>query len=81
MILHDGDILIADVMRFFHGDGPTIQFEAGNQKGGHYFCPNSDVNYIQTDDINQCYQLPITALSSKQTNKKNSKESIKRDSN
>ena len=25
-------------MRFFKGDGPSCQFEAGQQKGGHYFC-------------------------------------------
>ena len=54
------------MIRFFHGDGPAIQFEAGNQKGGHYFCPNCDINYIQTDDINHCYQLPITTLFFKQ---------------
>ena len=60
------DIPIADVIRFFHGDGPAMQFEAGNEKGDHYFCPNCDISYIQTDDINHCYQLPITTLSCKQ---------------
>ena len=43
-----------------------MQFETGNQKGGHYFCANVDINYIQTDGISYCYQLPITTLSCKQ---------------
>ena len=60
------DIPIADVIRFFHGDGPAMQFEAGDEKVDHYFCPNCDISYIQTDDINHCYQLPITTLSCKQ---------------
>ena len=29
---------ISDVMRFFKGDKPASQFEAGQQKGGNYFC-------------------------------------------
>ena len=35
-----GQIHLIDIMRFFHGDGPSVQIEAGNQKGGSYFCPN-----------------------------------------
>ena len=30
-------------MRFFHGDGPASQLEAGHQKGGNYFCPTCGV--------------------------------------
>lgn len=63
--LHAGDIPVADIMRFFHADGPVMRFEAGNQKGGHYFCPNCDINFIQTEDISHCYQLPTTTLSCK----------------
>ena len=33
--LHAGYIRIADVMRCFHGDGPIMQYEAGNERGGH----------------------------------------------
>ena len=32
-------IALYDQMRFFHGYGPASAFEAGNQKGGHYFFP------------------------------------------
>lgn len=29
---------IKDIMRFFHGDSPSWEFESGQQKGGHYYC-------------------------------------------
>jgi hypothetical protein len=29
-----------DTARFFHGDNPAREVEAGQQKGGHYFCSN-----------------------------------------
>ena len=28
----------SDKMTFFHGDSPTRQYEAGQQKGGNYYC-------------------------------------------
>ena len=31
-------ILLYDVMRLFSGDGPARQFEAGQQRGGHFSC-------------------------------------------
>ena len=31
-------VKITDVMRVFKGDNPAVQLEAGQQKGGHYFC-------------------------------------------
>ena len=35
--LHEG-VLIYDRIRVFSGDGPARQFEAGQQRGGHYSC-------------------------------------------
>lgn len=29
---------VQDVCRFFHGDGPAAQFEAGHKIGGKYSC-------------------------------------------
>ena len=37
-IIFDNGIEVYDVMRFFKGDGPSCQFESGQQKGGNYFC-------------------------------------------
>ena len=31
-------VSITDIMRFFHGDGPQQEFEAGEQKGGNAGC-------------------------------------------
>ena len=59
------DIVVYDTMRFFHGDGPAAAFEAGNQKGGHYFCPSCDVHSCQTDDIACCYQKKTKSFSEK----------------
>ena len=33
-----GEQVVTDVLRFFIGDHPEIQFEAGNSQGGHYPC-------------------------------------------
>ncbi|XP_065645686.1 uncharacterized protein LOC136076144 [Hydra vulgaris] len=34
-------------MRFFKGDGPAAQFEAGQQKGGNYVCWVCDINAVE----------------------------------
>ena len=36
--------------------------EAGNQKGGHYFCPSCDVHSSFTDNISYSYQLALHSL-------------------
>ena len=56
------DVTINDRMRFLHGDGPAASFEAGNQKGGHYFCPSCDVHSSFTDNISYSYQLALHSL-------------------
>lgn len=35
-------IQIADKMRFMNGDNPSVEFEDGTQKGGHYGCSGCD---------------------------------------
>ena len=50
----------------FHGDGPASALEAGNQKGGHYFCPSCDIHICQSDDISCCYQKKFRSLSYRQ---------------
>jgi len=37
-ITTSNEVEITDVMRFFHGDGPEQQFEAGEKKGGNAGC-------------------------------------------
>ena len=60
------NIVLRDIMRFFHGDGPSAALEAGNQKGGYYFCPSCDVHLCQTDNIAYCYQQKTRSLAEKQ---------------
>ena len=48
-------IVLSDQMHFFHGDGPACTLAAGNQKGGHYFCPSCHIHLCQTDDITCTY--------------------------
>ena len=43
----------------FHGDRPATALEAGNQKGGNYFCPSCDVHLCLTDDIAHCYRQKV----------------------
>ena len=42
-------------MRIFHGDGPAAQLEAGQQKGGHYFCPTCGIHASKCNDIAHSY--------------------------
>ena len=37
-IMFDNGVEVYDTVRFFKGDGPSCQFESGQQKGGNYFC-------------------------------------------
>ena len=59
-------IKLFDTLRFFHGDGPAAALEAGNQKGGHYFCVSCDVHSCYTDDIEHCYKKKPQSLAEKQ---------------
>ena len=42
---------ITDVMRFFHGDGPQQQFEAGEQKGGNAGCASCSGDARKYQDL------------------------------
>ena len=43
-ILTTSGIPIQDKVRFFHGDGPAAQFEAGNKIGWYYCCVGCDIS-------------------------------------
>ena len=51
-----------DVVRCFHGDGPTSQLEAGQQKGGDSPCWVCPVNINRCTDIPYVYYQPILGL-------------------
>ena len=64
---YDKSFILNDVMRMFHGDGPASQMEAGNQKGGNYFCPSCDIHICQTDDISCSFEKKYSSFSEKQS--------------
>ena len=59
-------IAVMDVMRFFHGDGPAMQFEAGNKIGGYYSCVGCDAHSTTFDDRAYCFHANRITLSERQ---------------
>ena len=57
---------ITDIVRFFHGDGPAAQFEAGNKQGGHYCCVGCGAHSGRFSDIAYCYRAPKRNLQERQ---------------
>ena len=44
-------VMINDVARFFKGDSPALQFEAGQQKGGNFFCTSCSIHSNHVKNI------------------------------
>ena len=55
-------IPIKDVMRVFKGDAPAAQFEAGQQKGGHFFCWACPIKSYQSSDLISTLNAPHMSL-------------------
>ena len=53
---------ISDTLRFFHGDHPAQQFEAGNNRGGNYPCVTCSTHRDRFDDLCHVYRQPVIAL-------------------
>ena len=54
-------------MRFFKGDGPSAQFEAGQQKGGNYFYWVCDIHAMNCHDYVVSSYKNCISLSERQT--------------
>lgn len=57
---------VTDVMRFFHGDGPAQQFEAGNSIGGTYCCVGCGVKNDRIDDFAYALRCPKLSMQQRQ---------------
>ena len=59
-------IAVNDVLRFFHGDGPALQFEAGNKFGGYYSCVGCEAHSSRFEDLAYCFHAHRLTLSERQ---------------
>ena len=57
---------VMDTLRFFHGDGPAQQFEAGNSISGNYCCVGCGVKSSRIDDIAYAFRCPLLSLKYRQ---------------
>ena len=65
LFTHNG-VPINDVMRFFHGDGPAQQFEAGQHIGGDYFCVGCTVKSCRADDLAYAFRSQHLTITDRQ---------------
>ena len=57
---------LSDKMRFFHGDSPSCQYEAGQQKGGNYYCAICGANAHRVYELNYAFRCPHISLDDRQ---------------
>ena len=57
---------VHDVIRFFYGDGPAAQFEAGHKQSGTYCCVECGANSFCFNDIAYCFRAPKPSLQERQ---------------
>ena len=57
---------VHDVVRFFYGDGPAAQFEAGQKQGGTYCCVGCGADSGRFTDIAYSYRAPKRSLLERQ---------------
>ena len=57
---------VHDVVRFFYGDGPAAQFEAGHKQGGTYSCVGCGADSGRFTVIAYSYRSPKRSLLERQ---------------
>ena len=57
---------VHDIVRFFYGDGPAAQFEAGQKQGGSYCCVGCGAHSGRFSDIAFSYRAPKQSLQERQ---------------
>ena len=53
---------VTDTIRYFHGDGPTQEFEIEHNRGGNYPCIACHTHVSQFDDLCHAYRNPNITL-------------------
>ena len=62
------NVKLKDELRIFHGDGPATQLEAGQQKGGNYFCGACGIHSDRCSEIDHTYYLDHISFKEKVNN-------------
>ncbi len=57
---------VTDVMRFFHGDAPTRQYETGSKIGGDYPCNGCGAFCTRFNDLTYCFRSKKLSLAERQ---------------
>lgn len=58
----ENSVEVIDIVRFFSGDGPAAQFEAGNKQGGTYCCTGCGADSGRFSDIAYSCRAPKPTL-------------------
>ena len=60
------DVEVEDEMRFMNGGNLAVNFECGNQHGGHYGCPGCDGHLSMCHDLDYMAQRKYRTLTERQ---------------
>ena len=55
-------VAVKDILRFFHGDGPAQQYEAGNSVGGVYPCVGCGIQSTCIQNLEHAFKCPTRTL-------------------
>ena len=55
-------VAVRDILRFFHGDGPAQQYEAGNSVGGVYPCVSCGIESKSIQNLEHSFKCPTRTL-------------------
>ena len=58
---------VTDTLRYFHADGPTRQFECGNNISGYYPCSGCGALSTMFDDIAYSYRTKLLTIEERQS--------------
>ena len=59
-------VAVTDKMTFFHGDSPSRQYEAGQQKGGNFYCAVCGASAHRVYEVDYVFRCPHISLKDRQ---------------
>ena len=62
----DQGLTIRDRMRLFHGDGPVVEIESGQQKGGHFYCAGCGCHAEYVHKLEHVFRCPLRSIAERQ---------------